>query len=130
MQRIKEWVGEVAAGKTPEPTGMALQNGAIRKKRDKPQTTPVNASQSRKRTREVHLESDEEPLSKKPLTLRYDHPLAIYQRYTEQRSSWYRSQPQGASKTDQAYREAMGLPQYSKQQYAWCLDLQTDDKAL
>ncbi|KAH7459029.1 hypothetical protein FOMA001_g20358 [Fusarium oxysporum f. sp. matthiolae] len=56
-------------------------------------------------------------------TLRYDDPQAIYQRYVAARDAWYRAQPRGSIKTNQAYRKAVGLPlRYDKASYQWCLD--------
>ena len=55
--------------------------------------------------------------------LRYDDPRAIYERYVKARETWYKTQPRGSIKTNQAYRKAMGLPQrYDKQSFKWCLD--------
>ena len=55
--------------------------------------------------------------------LRYDDPRAIYERYVKARETWYKAQPRGSIKTNQAYRKAMGLPQrYDKQSFQWCLD--------
>jgi len=55
--------------------------------------------------------------------LRYDDPRVIYERYVKAREAWYKAQPRGSIKTNQAYRKAMGLPQrYDKQSFKWCLD--------
>lgn len=55
--------------------------------------------------------------------LQYNHPYSIFQRYQAARSAWYATQPQGALRTNQLYRKAMGLPQrYSKASYQWCID--------
>ncbi|KAL3952881.1 hypothetical protein ACCO45_012824 [Purpureocillium lilacinum] len=55
--------------------------------------------------------------------LRYDDPRVIYERYVKAREAWYKAQPRGSIKTNQANRKPMGLPQrYDKQSFKWCLD--------
>ncbi|KAJ3453255.1 hypothetical protein MRS44_017502 [Fusarium solani] len=69
------------------------------------------------------LPSSTLPTSRKAQVLPYYAPEAVYQRYVAARAAWYKSQPAGSLKTNQAYRGAMGLPQrYSKETYAWCQD--------
>ena len=54
-------------------------------------------------------------LEKAPESLRYDHPVSIYQRYITARDAWYESLPIGSDKKDRLYRKAQGLPiRYSK----------------
>src|SRR3569833_173252 len=56
-------------------------------------------------------------------TPRYDSPQAIYQRYTSARSAWYAAQPRESTRTNLAYRKAMGLPlRYDNKSYEWCRD--------
>ena len=55
--------------------------------------------------------------------LAWDHPEAIYQRYIDDRATWYKSQPRGSLHTNQLYRKAKGLPaRYNKTDYSWCED--------
>jgi len=53
----------------------------------------------------------------------YSSPEAIYQRYIQTRDIWYKAQAHANTRTNRAYRKAMGLPlRYSKVNYEWCLD--------
>ncbi|RFU74564.1 mutator-like element transposase [Trichoderma arundinaceum] len=56
-------------------------------------------------------------------TLPYYAPGSIYSRYVAARLTWYKSQPKGYLKTNQADRRAMGLPQrYQKEMFVWYQD--------
>ena len=62
-------------------------------------------------------------LEKAPVSLRYDHPVSIYQRYITARHAWYESLPIGSDKKDRLYHKAQGLSiRYSKTEFNWCLD--------
>ena len=52
--------------------------------------------------------------------LTWDHPEAVYQRYIDDRATWYKTQPQGNLHTNQLYRKAKGLPaRHNQRDYSW-----------